>query len=107
MQSAAAESDARALEEVEQREAKLAAALAEAQSSLANMRQLHQASQNQLFTMQSRTEEEAAGMRSEVELATAEMDRAQQRLAALEHEREALLAQVLCSCTPYHCMLCT
>ena len=43
--------------------------------------------------MQSRTEEEAAGMRSEVEIATAEMDRAQQRLAALEREREALLQQ--------------
>lgn len=32
-------------------------------------------------------------MRSEVEIATAEMDRAQQRLAALEREREALLQQ--------------
>lgn len=44
--------------------------------------------------MQSRTEEEAAGMRSEVEIATAEMERAQQRLVALERERESLLAQV-------------
>ena len=50
--TAAAESDARALEEVRQREARLEAALAEAQASVANMRRLHQASQNQLFTMQ-------------------------------------------------------
>ena len=50
--SAAAESDARALEEVQQREARLEAMLAEAQASVANMRRLHQASQNQLFTMQ-------------------------------------------------------
>lgn len=41
-ESAAAESDARALEEVEQREAKLSAALAEAHASLGNMRKLHQ-----------------------------------------------------------------
>ena len=50
--SAAAESDARALEEVRDREARLEAALAEAQASVANMRRLHQASQSQLFTMQ-------------------------------------------------------
>ena len=52
--SAAAESDARALEEVRDREARLEAALAEAQASVANMRRLHQASQSQLFTMQAR-----------------------------------------------------
>jgi hypothetical protein len=33
-------------------------------------------------------------MRSEVEIATAEVERAQQRLASLERERDALLAQV-------------
>ena len=33
-------------------------------------------------------------MRSEVEIATAEVERAQQRLASLERERNALLAQV-------------
>lgn len=41
-ESAAAESDARALEEVQQREAKLSTALAEAEASLSNMRKLHQ-----------------------------------------------------------------
>ena len=40
--SAAAESDARALEEVQQREVKLSTALAEAEASLSNMRKLHQ-----------------------------------------------------------------
>lgn len=44
--------------------------------------------------MQSRTDEEAAALRSEVEIATAEMDRAQQRLAALEHERQSLMSKV-------------
>ncbi len=34
-------------------------------------------------------------MRSEVDIATAEVERAQQRLASLERERNALLAQVL------------
>ena len=42
VESAAAESNARALEEVEQREVQLSAALAEAHASLGNMRKLHQ-----------------------------------------------------------------
>ena len=49
--------------------------------------------------MQTQSEEAAAGMRSEVDIATAEVERAQQRLASLEHERNALLAQVLPSTT--------
>jgi homeobox protein cut-like len=52
--------------------------------------------QNQLFTIQSRTEEEAAGMQGELEIATTEMERAQQRLVALEAEKAALERQVGC-----------
>ena len=35
-----------------------------------------------------------ASMQSELEIATAEMERAQQRLMSLEREKEALVAQV-------------
>eukprot|EP00887_Chlorella_sp_A99_P007147 scaffold2.g7147.t1 len=55
---------------------------------------LHHTTQNQLFSIQTKTEEEAAGMQSELEFATAEMERAQQRLAMLEREKEALLQKV-------------
>ena len=44
--------------------------------------------------LQSRTEEEQAGLRSELDIATAEVDRAQQRLLALEGEREKVMQQV-------------
>lgn len=40
------------------------------------------------------SEESQAGAQSEVELALAEMERAQARLATLEREKEALLAKV-------------
>ncbi len=49
----------------------------------------------ELRVAQTQSEEAAAGMRSEVDIATAEVERAQQRLASLERERNALLAQVL------------
>ncbi|KAK9803913.1 hypothetical protein WJX72_004650 [[Myrmecia] bisecta] len=90
---AAAESDARALAEMQERESALTEALGEARASLANMQRLHQVTQNQLFSMQARTEDERAGMQSEMEIATAEMDRAHQRLVALEREKEVLLSQ--------------
>lgn len=50
--------------------------------------------QNQLFSIQARTEEERAALQSEVEIATAEMERAQQRLMTLETEKQALMQQV-------------
>lgn len=62
--TAAAETDAKLVqeevqqEEVQQREESLSSALLEARASLGNMQRLHQASQNQLFTMQSHTEEQ-------------------------------------------------
>lgn len=92
-QTAAAASSERELQEAQQREQTLAAALEEARASLTNMQRLHQASQNQLFSIQSRTEEEQAGLRSELDIATAEVDRAQQRLLALEGEREKVMQQ--------------
>ena len=56
--TAAAETDAKLVQEMQQREESLSSALLEAQSSLGNMQRLHQASQNQLFTIQSQTEEQ-------------------------------------------------
>ena len=49
------------MQEMQQREDSLSAALLEARASLSNMQRLHQASQNQLFTMQSQTEEQQVG----------------------------------------------
>ncbi|KAL3136045.1 hypothetical protein ABBQ32_007079 [Trebouxia sp. C0010 RCD-2024] len=88
--TAAAETDAKLVEEMQQREDSLSNALLEARASLSNMQRLHQASQNQLFTIQSQTEEQQAGLRSELEIATDEMEKAQQRLAALQREKAVL-----------------
>ena len=49
-----------ALQETAERESKLVAALTEAQTSLSNLRRLHEASQKQLFNLQTRDEEERA-----------------------------------------------
>ena len=57
-ETAAEESKERLLEEVQAREASLTEALAESHAGLASMKRLHEASQRQLFAMQSRTEEE-------------------------------------------------
>jgi hypothetical protein len=46
------------MEQMQEREAQLTQMLQEAQASLAAMQRLHQSSQNQLFTIQSQTEEE-------------------------------------------------
>ena len=56
--NAAAETDAKLVAEMQQREEGLSNALLEARASLGNLQRLHQASQNQLFTMQSKTEEQ-------------------------------------------------
>ena len=53
-QTAAAASSERELQAAQQREQTLAAALEEARASLTNMQRLHQASQNQLFSIQVR-----------------------------------------------------
>ena len=44
--------------------------------------------------MQSKSEAEAAGLQSELELATEEMERSQQRLATLEREKQGLLTRL-------------
>eukprot|EP00955_Chlamydomonas_euryale_P042772 352421-Chlamydomonas_euryale.AAC.53 len=87
---AIAAADAERIAQMEEREQELSAMLAQAQSSLATMQKLHHASQNQLFAIQSQTEEESMGRQSELELASAELERAQQRLAALEMEKNQL-----------------
>ena len=57
-ETALEESKERLLEEVQAREVSLTEALAESHAGLASMKRLHEASQRQLFAMQSRTEEE-------------------------------------------------
>ena len=59
--TAAAETDAKLVQELQQREESLSNALLQARASLGNMQRLHQASQNQLFTIQSQTEEQQVG----------------------------------------------
>ncbi len=62
--NAAAETDAKLVQEMQQREESLSNALLEARASLGNMQRLHQASQNQLFTMQSQTDEQEVSQRA-------------------------------------------
>ncbi len=62
--NAAAETDAKLVQEMQQREESLSNALLEARASLGNMQRLHQASQNQLFTIQSQTEEQEVCQRA-------------------------------------------
>ncbi|KFM27805.1 Protein CASP [Auxenochlorella protothecoides] len=89
--SAAEEAQEAIVAEMRQREERLADELAQAQASVEAMRRLHQASQTQVMTMQSRSEEEQVNLRSELDLAVEEMERAQARLALLEKEHEAML----------------
>ncbi len=49
--------------------------------------------QNQLFTLQSDREAAAAGRTEEADMAAAEVDAAQRRLAGLEAEKSSLLSQ--------------
>lgn len=58
MVSSEAAETPQAAQETADREEKLLVALSEAQSSLVNLQKLHEASQKQLFNMQSRTDEE-------------------------------------------------
>ncbi|KAL4853646.1 hypothetical protein ACK3TF_005368 [Chlorella vulgaris] len=92
--SAEAEMQERLVLEMQEREGRLSEELSQAQGNLELLRRLHQASQNQLFSMQSRSEEAAAGLQSELELATDEMERSQQRMATLEQEKASLLARL-------------
>ena len=58
------------------------------------MQKLHQASQNQLFAIQSASEEESVGRQTELELASTELERATGRLAALEREKRQLVVRL-------------
>ena len=61
----------------------LNATLAQAQASLAAMQRLHTATQNQLFEVQERSEDLRASRQSELDLATAELERVQVRVAVI------------------------
>ena len=73
-----------------ERETKLEEELSRAQASVEAMRLAHDRAQGILFEMQSRGEEESAAARREAELAVEEMERAQERLAAIEAERKTI-----------------
>lgn len=88
------EADAARMAQMQEREEQLTAMLAEAQASMAAMQKLHTATQNQLFAIQSQSEEERVGRQSELELASAELERAQERLMALEREKQQLKQQL-------------
>jgi homeobox protein cut-like len=94
-QKAAAEADAARMAQMQERERELSAMLMQAHSSLAAMQKLHQASQNQLFALQSASEEENVGRQSELELASSELERAQERLTALTREKQQLIQQLV------------
>lgn len=101
---AVADADAARVAQMQEREAQLTAMLAEAQSSLAAMQKLHTATQNQLFAIQSQSEEERVGRQTELELASSELERAQERLMALEREKHQLKAQLDKGATDSHGM---
>ncbi|KAK9917963.1 hypothetical protein WJX75_000085 [Coccomyxa subellipsoidea] len=75
------------------RENALTAALAEARASLAALQRQHEAGQNSLAELQARSEEEAVGLQTQLEIAGVEVERAHARLAALEMERERAATQ--------------
>ncbi len=77
---AVADADAARLAQMQEREEELAAQLAEAQAAMSGLQRLHDATQNQLFAIQSQSEDERAGRQQELDLASAELDRAQERL---------------------------
>lgn len=94
---AVAEADAARLAQMQERESQLTAMLAEAQASMVAMQKLHAATQNQLFAIQSQSEEERVGRQTELELASSELERAQERLMALEREKQQLKQQLAAS----------
>ncbi|KAG2424374.1 hypothetical protein HXX76_014583 [Chlamydomonas incerta] len=91
---AVAEADAARVAAMQSREAELEAMLSQAQASLLAVQKLYTGAENQLFAIQSQSEDEKAGRQAELELASAELERAQERLAALEREKVTLVAKL-------------
>ena len=92
--SAAAELEARSLDEAREREERLEKELSRAKDAFETMKKLHASTQAQLVAVQERGEEVAAAAQSESQLAMMEVERAEQRLGELIKERDALLAKV-------------
>ena len=92
--SAAAELEARSLDEAREREERLEKELTRAKDAFEAMKKLHASTQAQLITVQERGEEVAAAAQSESQLAMIEVERAEQRLGELIKERDALLERV-------------
>ncbi len=89
-----AEADAQRVAAMQSREEELEAMLQQAQASLAAMQKLYTGAENQLFAIQSQSEDERMGRQAELELASAELERATERLAALEREKQGLVEQL-------------
>ncbi len=62
---------------MQSREAELEAMLSQAQTSLLAMQKLYTGAENQLFAIQTQSEEERMGRQAELEVAFAELERAQ------------------------------
>ncbi|KAG2490870.1 hypothetical protein HYH03_010788 [Edaphochlamys debaryana] len=91
---AVAEADAARVAAMQSRESELEAMLSQAQANLMAMQKLYTGVENQLFAMQSQSEEERTGRQAELELASAELERAQERLTALEREKNKLISKL-------------
>lgn len=92
--SAAAELEARSLDEARQREERLEKELSRAKDAFETMKKLHASTQAQLVAVQERGEEVAAAAQSESQLAMIEVERAEQRLGELIKERDVLLEKI-------------
>eukprot|EP00798_Chlamydomonas_sp_ICE-L_P017047 gene17047-23340_t len=90
-EKAVADADAARMIQMQEREQELSAMLAEAQSSLSSMQKVHHATQNQLFAIQSQSEDEVAGVQAELDLASTELERVQGRVQSLELEKSTLV----------------
>eukprot|EP00892_Ulva_mutabilis_P003056 jgi/Ulvmu1/12751/UM095_0056.1 len=86
--------DEEASTDLREREQRLVAALADAQSSLAAVSRKHQDAQDKLLELQQRKEDSAAGAEADADLANEELDRAKMQLVALEQEKRQLQEQL-------------
>lgn len=77
--------DEEAAVDLRQREARLVAALADAQASLVSVSRKHQDAQDKLLELQQRKEDSAVGAEADAALANDELDRAKMQCASPRH----------------------
>lgn len=86
----AADTDEAAVREMQEREERLAQALAEAQASLGTMQRLHRGAQDKLFELQSASDDTAATSTAELDISALELERASERCGPAGTLRVAL-----------------